>query len=223
VTFAHISPPTSRPATLRAVNARWFRGALVTALGLTALGCATAGAAGEADMRVLIVGRAYQPSQLTVGLGQTVVWRDESFGQHTVTSVDGLFNSGVMSSGSSFTMTFAKAGTFDYVCTIHPTMKGSVIVLPIAPGTLALHLSTRRRSHGETLVVHVQAARGGVGVLLQSAGPAGHWQTTVRSHLSSVGVATLSLTSPAHRRLRVVVAAADGAPRLVSRVVRSPV
>jgi plastocyanin len=205
------------------MNARWFRGALLTTLGLMALGCATAGAAGEADMHVLIVGRAYQPSQLTVGLGQTVLWRDESFGQHTVTSVDGLFNSGVMSSGSSFAMTFAKAGTFDYVCTIHPTMKGSITVLPIAPGTLALHLSTRHRAHGETLVVHVQAARGGASVLLQSASPAGHWQTAVRSHLSSTGVATLSLTSPAHRRLRVVVAAADGAPRLVSRVVRSPV
>jgi plastocyanin len=192
-------------------------------LGLTALGCATAGAAGEAEMRVSIVGRAYQPTQLTVGLGQTVVWQDESFGQHTVTSVDGLFNSGVMSSGSSFTTTFAKAGTFDYVCTIHPTMKGSIVVLPIPPGTLELHLSTRQRSHGETLVVHVQAARGGTGVLLQSAGPAGHWQTMVRSHLSSTGVATLSLASPAHRRFRVVVAASDGAPRLVSRVVRSPV
>lgn len=191
--------------------------------GLTALGCATAGAAGEADTRVLIVGRAYQPSQLMVGLGQTVVWRDESFGQHTVTSVDGLFNSGVMSTGSSYTMTFAKAGTFNYVCTIHPTMKGSIVVLPIAPGTLQLHLSTRHSAQGETLIVHVQAARGSAGVLLQSAGPAGHWQTTVRSHLSSIGVATLSLTSPAHRRFRVVVVASDEAPRLVSQVVRSPV
>jgi plastocyanin len=205
------------------MHVRWFRGVLLTALGLTTLGCATAGAVGEADMRVLIVGRAYQPSQLTVGLGQTVIWRDESFGQHTVTSVDGLFNSGVMSTGSSYTMTFAKAGTFNYVCTIHPTMKGSIVVLPIAPGTLQLHLSTRHSSHGETLVVHVQAARGGAGVLLQSAGPAGHWQTTVRSRLSSIGVATLSLTSPARRRFRVVVEASDEAPRLVSQVVRSPV
>jgi plastocyanin len=205
------------------VNARWFRGALLAALGLTALGCATAGAAGEADVRVLIVGRAYQPSQLTVGLGQTVVWRDESFGQHTVTSVDGLFNSGVMSTGSSYTMTFAKAGTFNYVCTIHPTMKGSIIVLPIAPGTLQLHLSTRHSSHIKTLVVHVQAARGSASVLLQSAGPAGRWQTTVRSHLSSTGVAILSLADPARRRFRVVVETSDGAPRLISRVVRSPV
>jgi hypothetical protein len=128
-----------------------------------------------------------------------------------------------LSAGSSFTMTFATAGTFDYTCTIHPTMKGSVIVLPIAPGTLQLKLSKRHRSHGGTLVVHVLAARGGAGVLLQSAGPAGHWQTTLRSHLSSLGVATLSLNNPAHTRLRVVVAASDGAPRLVSRTVRSPV
>jgi plastocyanin len=206
------------------VNVRWFRGVVLTTLGLTALlGSATAGAAEEADMRVSIVDRAYQPAQLTVGVGQTVTWRDESFGQHTVTSVDGQFDSGVMGAGSSFTTTFAKAGTFNYSCTIHPTMKGSVLVLPIAAGTLQLHLSTRHRSHGGTLIVRVQAARGDVGALLQSAGPAGHWQTTVRSRLSSTGVATLSLASPAHRRFRVVVEASDGAPRLVSRVVRSPV
>jgi plastocyanin len=206
------------------VNVRWFRQVLLTTLGLTALlGGATAGATGEADMRVSIVGRAYQPSQLTVGIGQTVTWRNESFGQHTVTSVDGLFDSGAMNTGSSFAMTFTKAGTFDYTCTIHPEMRASVLVLPIAAGTLQLHLSTRHRSHGEALVVHVQAARGDAGVLLQSAGPAGHWQTVVRAQLSSTGVATLSLTSPAHGRFRVVVAASDGAPRLVSRVVRSPV
>ena len=206
------------------MNVRWFRGVLLTTLGLTALlSSATAVAAEEADMRVLIVSRAYQPSQLTVGIGQTVTWQSESLGQHTVTSVNGLFDSGVISTGGSFTMTFAKAGTFNYTCTIHPEMKGSVLVLPIAAGTLQLHLSTRHRSHGETLVVHVQAARGDAGVLLQSAGPAGHWQTVVRAQLSSTGIATLRLTSPAHGRFRVVVAAADGAPRLVSRVVRSPV
>jgi plastocyanin len=214
----------SRFATLRAVNVSWFRGVLLTTLGLTALlSSATAGAAEEADMRVLIVSRAYQPSQLTVGIGQTVTWQSESLGQHTVTSVDGQFDSGVISTGGSFTMTFAKAGTFNYTCTIHPEMKGSVLVLPIAAGTLQLHLSTRHRSHGETLVVRVQAARDEAGVLLQAAGPAGHWQTAVRSRLSPIGVATLSLAGPTHRRLRVVVEASDGAPRLVSRVVRSPV
>jgi plastocyanin len=206
------------------VNVRWFCGVLLTTLGLTALlGGATAGAAEEAGIGVSIVGRAYQPSQLTVGIGQTVTWRNESLGQHTVTSVDGQFDSGAMSTGSSFAMTFTKAGTFNYTCTIHPEMKGSVLVLSIAGGTLQLHLSTRHSSRGETLVVHVQAARGDAGVLLQSASPAGRWQTAVRSHLSSTGVAMLSLASPAHRRFRVVVAASDGAPQMVSRVVRSPV
>jgi plastocyanin len=206
------------------VNVRWVCGVLLTTLGLTALLVVggTAGAAGEAGMRVSIVGRAYQPSQLTVGIGQTVTWQDESLSQHTVTSVDGLFDSGAMSAGNSFAMTFTKAGTFNYTCTIHPEMKGSVLVLPIAAGTLQLHLSTRHRSHGETLVVHVQAARGDAGVMLQSASPAGHWQTVLRAQLSSTGVATLSLATPAHGRFRVVVAAADGAPRLVSRIVRSP-
>lgn len=206
------------------MNVRWFREVLITALGLTALlGGATAGATGEAGIRVSIVGRAYQPSQLTVGIGQTVTWRNESLGQHTVTSVDGQFDSGAMSTGSSFAMTFTKAGTFDYTCTIHPEMKGSVLVLPIAADTLQLRLSTRHSSHGKTLVVHVLAARGDAGVQLQSASPTGHWQTVLHAQLGSTGVATFSLASPAHRRFRVVVAASDGAPQMVSRVVRSPV
>jgi plastocyanin len=186
-------------------------------------GGARAIAAGEAGgAGVTIVGRAYQPAGLTVGLGQTVIWRSESLDQHTVTSTEGLFDSGVLNIGNTFSVTFTKAGTFDYKCTIHPTMHGSVLVLAIAPGAVQLHLATRRVGHGEVVLLHVLAARAGAGVLLQIAGPGGSWRTTARSHLDAAGQSTLTLGKPAHQRLRVVVLAADGASRLLSRVIRAP-
>jgi plastocyanin len=179
-----------------------------------------AGGATSAD--VAIVGRAYQPPDTTVGLGQTVVWRNESLDKHTVTSVDGLFNSGVLNTGNTFSVTFTKAGTFDYKCTIHPTMHGSVLVLAIAANTVQLRVSARRVGHGEATVAHVLAARAGAGVLLQSAGAGGAWLTIARAHLGSNGRATLTASRLAHGRVRVVVLAAGGAPRLLSRVVRAP-
>jgi hypothetical protein len=171
---------------------------------------------------VSIIDRAYQPAAFAVGLGQTVVWRNESLGQHTVTSADGLFNSGVMNTGNTFSVTFTKAGTFDYSCTIHPTMHGSVLVLAIAPGTVRLRLTRRHGAHGGVVVVHVLAARSDAGVLLQASGAGGGWRTIARSQLGSTGQSALTSKAPAHERLRVLIPAANGAPRLVSRIVRAP-
>jgi plastocyanin len=200
------------------------RAILAAALVLAAIvgGSRAIAAGGAASANVAIVDRAYQPAGLTVGLGQTVTWRNESLDKHTVTSVDGLFNSGVIDTGGSYSITFTKAGTFDYKCTIHPTMHGSVLVLAIAPGTVQLRLSTRRAAHGRAVVVHVLAARAQAGVLLQAAGAGGRWQTIARSHLDSAGAATLTTSGATRKRLRVVVLAGAGAPRLISKVVRTP-
>lgn len=198
------------------------RTALLALLAIAVAGGTTASAAGGGAVSVSIVGRAYQPAELTVGLGQTVTWRNESLSTHTVTSPEGLFGSGVINIGTSFSVTFSKAGTFDYMCTIHPTMHGSVVVLAIAPGTVQLHLTGRRRGRGETVTAHVLAARGEAGVLLQASGSGGRWRTLARSRLDSEGESVLKAPSAARQRLRVVVLAADGAPRLVSQVVRAP-
>jgi plastocyanin len=72
---------------------------------------------------------AYQPNPVTVQAGQTVTWTWEDQGnQHSVTADDGSFESCLQSAGSTFTTTFAKAGTYPYHCSIHPQMKGSVTV-----------------------------------------------------------------------------------------------
>jgi plastocyanin len=72
---------------------------------------------------------AYQPNPVTVQAGQSVRWTWEDQGnQHSVSADDGSFESCLQGSGSSFTTTFTKAGTYPYHCSIHSQMKGSVTV-----------------------------------------------------------------------------------------------
>ncbi len=61
-------------------------------------------------------------------VGDTVsVVNTDSVG-HTWTSTDGVFHSGVLSGGDTFSFTFEQAGTFAFVCQIHPDMSGSITI-----------------------------------------------------------------------------------------------
>ncbi len=77
---------------------------------------------------VLIQLASFQPDSLTVPAGTTVTWINRDIVRHTVTSTEELFDSGRLGSGESFSYTFNEPGTFDYHCTIHPIMQGTVIV-----------------------------------------------------------------------------------------------
>ena len=71
---------------------------------------------------------AFSPAALNVKMGQQVTWTNKQQGvAHTVTADGGAFDH-PMPSGATFSFTFAKAGTFAYHCTIHPFMKGTVVV-----------------------------------------------------------------------------------------------
>ena len=77
---------------------------------------------------VWIQGMAFTPITLTVVSGTTILWTNKDVVSHTVTSDAGLFDSGPLKSGDTFSYTFSAAGTFTYHCSIHSTMVGSVIV-----------------------------------------------------------------------------------------------
>jgi plastocyanin len=78
---------------------------------------------------VEIKGFAYNPLTVTISKGTTVTWTNSDSAPHTVTSVSGAFDSGSISQGGTFSHTFDQAGTFEYSCTIHPTIvHGTVIV-----------------------------------------------------------------------------------------------
>jgi len=73
---------------------------------------------------------AFAPASLTVRVGSTVTWTNRDEEPHTVAATDGSFHSPGMGTGATYARTFPTAGTFDYVCSIHPSMHGTVVVTP---------------------------------------------------------------------------------------------
>lgn len=73
---------------------------------------------------------AFDPSTITVPAGTTVIWTNLDTVPHTVTDTKGKFDSGIMGQGNVFNYTFTDPGTYSYYCTIHPYMKGQVVVTP---------------------------------------------------------------------------------------------
>ena len=72
--------------------------------------------------------RAFMPDELDVAAGTTVTWVNTDSTTHTSTSNASGWNSGNIAPGSSFSLAFQNAGTFQYHCAIHPGMVGTVVV-----------------------------------------------------------------------------------------------
>lgn len=73
---------------------------------------------------------AFVPATVTVKAGSTVTWTNKDEDPHTVVADGGAFRSQALGSGGTYAFTFPTAGTFDYVCSIHPFMHGNVVVTP---------------------------------------------------------------------------------------------
>ena len=80
-------------------------------------------------------GKFFVPETVTVSKGTTVSWTNGDSTLHTVTSGSPEagnsgteFDSSYLAAGKTFQHLFSTAGTFDYYCTLHPYMKGKVVV-----------------------------------------------------------------------------------------------
>jgi len=73
---------------------------------------------------------AYGVNPLVVAVGTPVTWTNTDAIAHTSTSDTGVWDSGILSPGQSFTFTFAQAGTYPYHCAIHgaASMSGTIVV-----------------------------------------------------------------------------------------------
>jgi plastocyanin len=80
-----------------------------------------------ADRTVTIQGFAFSPKTVSVNVGDTVTWRNNDDTAHTATD-SGKFNTGDIGPGAAKSVTFKAAGTYSYICAIHPTMTGTVVV-----------------------------------------------------------------------------------------------
>jgi plastocyanin len=79
---------------------------------------------------VVIQNFAFSPQVLDIKVGDTVTWQNNDGVGHTATSTTpaGVFDSKTLQQGQTFSLTFTKAGKYDYQCAIHPMMTGTIVV-----------------------------------------------------------------------------------------------
>jgi plastocyanin len=70
----------------------------------------------------------YVPDPVTVPAGTTITWTNSDATAHTVTSDTGLFSSGTINAGGTFSATVQNKGTITYHCTLHSGMVGTIVV-----------------------------------------------------------------------------------------------
>lgn len=98
---------------------------LSVALIFAATGCDPVPVRHVVDIRDL----AFVPAVVEVAVGDTIVWINHDMFPHTST-VDGAagWNTGLIPADSSRSAVGRRPGTYNYVCQVHPTMRGKVIV-----------------------------------------------------------------------------------------------
>lgn len=87
----------------------------------------TDGTDGQQVHEVSVVSFAFEPEVLEVVIGDTVQWTNDAGVDHTVTSEDDAF-ADILNPGETFEHTFDLAGTFEYFCSIHPSMVATIEV-----------------------------------------------------------------------------------------------
>jgi plastocyanin len=80
-----------------------------------------------ANHTIVIDGTAFAPARVTVQQGDRVTWVNRDPFPHTATA-KGTFDSGSIAPAASWTWVAGKRGTYDYLCTLHPTMKARLVV-----------------------------------------------------------------------------------------------
>lgn len=77
---------------------------------------------------VVIEAMQFSPQVLEVSSGDTVVWVNKDAFPHNAVAADHSFQSKEIAPNGSWKFKVVKKGTFSYICTLHPTMKASLVV-----------------------------------------------------------------------------------------------
>ncbi len=104
------------------------RAALLGLLVGPALGAAALSVRADDASQVTIKTFKYGPKDITVKAGTTVTWTNKDPEPHTVVDKGGKFRSAALDTDDSFSFTFKDAGTYQFFCTLHPQMTGTVTV-----------------------------------------------------------------------------------------------
>jgi plastocyanin len=108
-------------------NHIWISGVLAAAI-LAAAPGPRAAAAPDAQIEVKIDQFTFSPQQITVKAGTTVTWTNEDDIPHTVAASSRLFRSKALDTHDKFSFTFTTTGTYEYFCSLHPHMTGTIAV-----------------------------------------------------------------------------------------------
>jgi plastocyanin len=88
----------------------------------------SAGAAAPTAHTVVIADMKFSPETLTAKPGDTIVWVNKDFFPHNARAADRAFQSPDLETNRTWRYVAGKSGTYSYVCTLHPTMKGTLVV-----------------------------------------------------------------------------------------------
>jgi plastocyanin len=103
-------------------------GILCAALAAGLLTGSLVGAAAQDGMAVKIDNFTFAPQRLTVPAGTTVTWTNEDDIPHTVVATTLAFRSKALDTDDKFTFTFTAPGAYEYFCSLHPHMTGTIVV-----------------------------------------------------------------------------------------------
>ncbi len=104
-------------------------GIVIAAVAVTSMTSMARADSAPAVVQVNIFNYKFDPETLTVPVGTTVTWTNKDEIPHTVASTDKSFkDSPGLDTGDSYSYKFTQAGTYSYYCTLHPFMKGKVVV-----------------------------------------------------------------------------------------------
>jgi plastocyanin len=84
--------------------------------------------ASAARIDVAIQNFAFSPAKSRIAVGDTVRWTNNDTAPHTSTSDSGIWNSGNLSHGQTYSHVFTSPGTFPYHCAVHTSMKDTIFV-----------------------------------------------------------------------------------------------
>jgi plastocyanin len=87
-----------------------------------------ASASSEVSETIVVKDFMFQPMSSTIKAGTKVTWLNKDDEPHTVVGDNGLFRSAAMDTNESFSFEFDQPGTYHFVCSIHPSMVGTIVV-----------------------------------------------------------------------------------------------
>jgi plastocyanin len=98
------------------------------ALAATVAASALLGSSALADTNIVLDQFSFGPQRVTVKAGTTVTWTNDDDIPHTVASSTKLFKSKALDTSDKFSFTFTTPGVYEYFCSIHPHMTGTIVV-----------------------------------------------------------------------------------------------